>query len=100
MNTRCSIVFLMMVAILGMLVAQTQARIGEELDETHRQLWGGRGNADGTQSKYADWPTRCCGQNNNADCLCPIRKSFATFKAATWDAKCAEYQQQQQPQGN
>jgi hypothetical protein len=101
MNFR-SLVFLCIALLLASFV---QGRLGEDdasdknsgtifgveeaqAEHNVRQLGNiGYGNFGGA-SRYADWPSRCCGQNNNAGCLCPVR-NVALF-ADKWAAKCAE----------
>jgi hypothetical protein len=97
MNFR-SLVFLCISVLLASLV---QGRLGE--DDASGTIFGvtedqsehyvrelgnmGYGNFGGT-NRYADWASRCCGQNNNAGCLCPVR-SISWF-AEVWASKCAQ----------
>ena len=93
-------VFLLLVVAL---VSVSQARIGgedvagdrgivdhqEKSDDGRRQLWGSTASSGGS-GRYENWPSRCCGQNDNAECLCPVRRLFPDLAANVWDGKCAE----------
>ena len=92
MNLR-SLVFLCMALVLA---SFAQARLGDEVpaDATpgagekkdEREL----GSSAMSSGRYSAWATRCCGQNNNRDCKCPIRRNYPNFRADTWARKCAE----------
>ena len=86
MNIR-SLAFLCMTLVLASLA---QARLGDEVEEATPDDQGVRRLPGGNSGRYSDWASRCCGQNNNEDCLCPIRKWYPDFAADKWDAKCAE----------